>query len=110
MVPSSVQQILFAHPSYTKFDRLLQQLRLPLVVVRCALDQMKGLGAAGGGVVDDARGRLRYGVVGRVLDREKRHADGGGALRSVGVRIVARPLGQPRAQGRKAPKADRPVV
>src|SRR5262245_26943240 len=108
--PLSIQQILFAHPSYTKIDRLLQQLGLSLVVMRPALDHPEGLVLARCGVVNDARVRLGHGVVGRVLDRQQRHADRRGALRSEGVRVVDRPLRQPRAQGREASQADRPVV
>ena len=43
MYPSSIDQTLFIHPSYTKIDRLLQQLRLSLVVMRRALDHLEGL-------------------------------------------------------------------
>src|SRR6188508_260980 len=110
MHPSSVEQSLLVHPSYTKFHRLPQQLGLPLVVVRRALDHAEGLVAAAGGVMDDARVRLRHRVIGRILDRQQRHADRARAARPIGVRVVDRPLREPRAQGREAPEADRPVV
>src|SRR6267143_1408154 len=107
---SSIEQIPRPHPSYTKIDRLLEQLGLALVVVRRALDDAHRLVLARRGIVDDARVRLRHGVVRRVLDRQQRHRDGSRAARSVGVRVVDRPLRQPRSQGRKAPDADWPGV
>src|SRR5688572_2152496 len=64
MHPSSIEQSLLVHPSYTKFHRLPEQLGLPLVVMRRALDHAESLVAAAGGVVDDARVRLRHRVVG----------------------------------------------
>src|SRR5919106_1483404 len=80
-----IQQFLLPHPSYTKFDRLLQQLGLPLVVVRGALDDMKALVLARRRVVNDARVRLRHRVIGRVLDREQRHRYLSGARRSIRI-------------------------
>ena len=70
-VSSSIEQSLFIHPSYTKIHRLLQQLRLALVVVGRALDDVECLVRARRRVMDDARMRLRHRVIGRVLDREQ---------------------------------------
>src|SRR5687768_2877027 len=109
-IPSSDEQILLRHPSYTKFDRLLQELGLALVVVRRPLDHMEGLVPAAGGVVDDARMRLRHRVVGRVLDREERHADRARARRPVGVRVVDRPLREPGPQRGEPANANGPGV
>src|SRR5260221_2290866 len=66
--PSSVHQTLFVHPSYTKLDRLLQQLGLALVIVCGALDHPHGLVLAGRRSVDDAGVRLGHRVVGGILD------------------------------------------
>src|SRR5687768_11883110 len=90
ITPSSVEQIALRHPSYTKFHRLLQKIRLPLVVMARALDHAERLVPAASSVVDDARVRLRHRIVRRVLDRQERHADRARAVRPVGVRVVDR--------------------
>src|SRR2546423_15678040 len=88
---SSIDQVLFIHPSYTKIDRLLQELGLSLVVVRRALDDAHRLVLARRGVVDDAGVRLRHGIVGRVLDGEHRRGHVPRTARSLGVGVVGGP-------------------
>src|SRR5688572_27614852 len=110
MTPSSVEQIALRHPSYTKFHRLLQKVRLPLVVMGRAFDDVKGLVPAAGSVVDDARVRLRHRIVRRVLDRQERHADRARAPRPVGVRVVDRPLREPGPERRETADAHRPGI
>src|ERR1700674_3677717 len=70
-----VDELLLGHPAQADIRRLLEQFRLSLIVMRGALDDVHGLVAAAGGVVDDARVRLRDCIVGRILDRKQRHRD-----------------------------------
>src|SRR3954468_938059 len=105
-----IDQALLIHPSYTKFDRLLQQLGLALVVMGGPFYDFEGFIAARGSVVDDPRMRLRHRVVGRILDRQQRHGHRRGASRAVGIRVVDRPLRQPGAQRGEAPDTDRPRI
>src|SRR3954469_24546121 len=93
---SSVQQPLLVHPAEACGHGLLQQLRLALIVMGCALDDMKRLVPAPRRGRGDWRVGRRHGVVGRVLDREQRHGDRLCRARAVGVRVFHRPMRQPR--------------